>query len=45
MKSKTEQEKFWMSEFGNNYIKRNQISELLPSKLTYFLMFLNIPKE
>ena len=36
MKSKTEQEKFWMSEFGNNYIKRNQISDLLPSKINLF---------
>ena len=36
MKSETEQEKFWMSEFGNNYINRNQISKLLPAKINLF---------
>jgi pseudaminic acid biosynthesis-associated methylase len=37
MKSfKTEQEKFWAEEFGNDYINRNQGSQLLASNLNFF---------
>ena len=31
-KFKTEQEKFWAVEFGNDYIERNNSSQLLVSK-------------
>jgi pseudaminic acid biosynthesis-associated methylase len=33
---KTEQEKFWAENFGNDYIKRNQGDELLASNLNFF---------
>ena len=33
---KTEQEKFWAEEFGNDYIKRNQGKNLLASNLKFF---------
>lgn len=33
---KTEQEKFWATEFGNDYIARNQGDELLASNLVFF---------
>jgi pseudaminic acid biosynthesis-associated methylase len=37
MKSfKTEQEKFWAEEFGNDYISRNQGTQLLASNLNFF---------
>ena len=36
MKIQTEQEKFWVNEFGNNYIDRNQIDKLYPSKMNLF---------
>lgn len=40
-KFKTEQEKFWATEFGNDYIKRNQGEELLASNLVFFTKCLN----
>ena len=33
---KTEQEKFWAGEFGDEYISRNRSSELLASNLNFF---------
>lgn len=33
---KTEQEKFWATEFGNDYINRNQGDQLLASNLVFF---------
>lgn len=36
MTFKTEQEKFWAGEFGENYISRNQGPELLASNLAFF---------
>jgi pseudaminic acid biosynthesis-associated methylase len=33
---KTEQEKFWASEFGDDYIVRNQGAQLLASNLNFF---------
>lgn len=33
---KTEQEKFWAENFGNEYISRNQGSQLLASNLNFF---------
>ncbi len=33
---KTEQEKFWAGEFGEEYIERNQSSQLLASNLNFF---------
>ena len=33
---KTEQEKFWAENFGNEYIQRNQGDELLASNLNFF---------
>lgn len=36
-KFKTEQEKFWAEEFGNDYINRNQGSHLLASNLNFFV--------
>ena len=36
MKIQTEQEKFWINEFGNNYIGRNKRDELYPSKMNLF---------
>lgn len=33
---KTEQEKFWASEFGNEYISRNKSQEYLASNLNFF---------
>ena len=33
---KTEQEKFWAENFGNEYIQRNQGAELLASNLNFF---------
>ncbi len=35
-KFKTEQEKFWAEEFGNEYINRNNGSQLLASNLNFF---------
>lgn len=34
---KTEQENFWASEFGNDYIKRNQGAGLLASNINFFV--------
>ena len=36
MTYKTEQEEFWASEFGNEYIGRNKSEELLASNLNFF---------
>ena len=36
MKMKNEQEKFWSGDFGNEYIKRNSLKEILPSKIYFF---------
>lgn len=33
---KTEQEKFWAEDFGNDYIERNQGAKLLASNLNFF---------
>jgi pseudaminic acid biosynthesis-associated methylase len=33
---KTEQEKFWAQEFGNEYIERNKSDQLLASNLNFF---------
>ena len=33
---KTEQEKFWAENFGNEYIERNQGAQLLASNLSFF---------
>lgn len=38
---KTEQEKFWFSEFGDEYINRNNSSELLASNLALFSKVFN----
>lgn len=40
-KFKTEQEKFWAEEFGNNYIGRNNSPQLLASNLNFFIKALN----
>jgi spore coat polysaccharide biosynthesis protein SpsF len=37
MTYKTEQEKFWAEEFGNEYILRNQGDKLLASNLNFFV--------
>lgn len=37
MNYKTEQEKFWATEFGNDYIERNQGDELLAANLNFFV--------
>jgi spore coat polysaccharide biosynthesis protein SpsF len=37
MKFKTEQEAFWAGDFGTEYIKRNQGSNLLASNLNFFI--------
>ena len=37
MTYKTEQEKFWAEEFGDNYIERNQGNQLLASNLNFFV--------
>jgi len=37
MAYKTEQEKFWAEEFGNDYIERNQGDKLLASNLNFFV--------
>ena len=36
MSDKNEQEKFWSGEFGTQYIKRNSIEDILPSKIHFF---------
>tara|TARA_B100000963_G_C22559728_1_gene640759 strand:- start:347 stop:964 length:618 start_codon:yes stop_codon:yes gene_type:complete len=36
MKFTTEQEKFWSSDFGNSYLERNKVKELLPNKINLF---------
>lgn len=36
MHFKTEQEKFWAGEFGNEYIERNKSNEYLASNLNFF---------
>ena len=36
MKINTDQEQFWASEFGNNYLKRNKVEELYPNKVNLF---------
>ena len=36
MNFNTEQEKFWSKEFGNNYLERNKIENILPSKINLF---------
>lgn len=33
---KTEQEEFWATEFGSEYIKRNQSDQLLASNVCFF---------
>jgi len=38
---KTEQEKFWEGQFGNNYIQRNNSSQLLASNINFFTKALN----
>jgi pseudaminic acid biosynthesis-associated methylase len=38
---KTEQEKFWAENFGNDYIGRNQSDQLLASNLSFFGKALN----
>jgi pseudaminic acid biosynthesis-associated methylase len=38
---KTEQEKFWAEQFGDDYIARNQSEELLASNLSFFSKALN----
>jgi spore coat polysaccharide biosynthesis protein SpsF len=42
---KTEQEKFWATEFGDNYINRNQGDELLASNLIFFSKALHQAKN
>ena len=37
MAYKTEQEKFWAEDFGNEYIERNQGDKLLASNLNFFV--------
>ena len=34
---KTDQEKFWSGEFGNDYIKRNENEDLLTSNINFFV--------
>ncbi len=41
MEYKTEQEAFWANEFGEDYIGRNNSSELLASNLNFFSKALN----
>jgi len=41
MSYKTEQEKFWAGEFGDDYIGRNKGDELLASNLNFFSKALN----
>ena len=36
MKGYTEQEKFWASNFGDEYLERNKIEDLLPAKISLF---------
>ena len=36
MKDYTEQEKFWASDFGDEYLERNKIEDLLPAKISLF---------
>lgn len=38
---KTEQEKFWAEQFGDDYIARNQSDQLLASNLSFFSKALN----
>lgn len=40
MSFKTEQEKFWSEEFGNEYISRNESEQLLASNLNFFSLAL-----
>lgn len=40
---KTEQENFWASEFGDDYIDRNKGAELLSCNLAYFSSILSAP--
>jgi spore coat polysaccharide biosynthesis protein SpsF len=42
---KTEQEKFWATEFGNEYIDRNQGDKLLASNLNFFTNALHQAKN
>lgn len=41
MDFKTEQEKFWAEDFGNNYIERNKSEESLASNLSLFSKIFN----
>ena len=41
MDFKTEQEKFWAGEFGNDYITRNQSEEYLAANLNFFSKVFN----
>ena len=36
MKDYTEQEKFWASDFGDEYLERNKIEDSLPAKISLF---------
>ena len=36
MKGYNEQEKFWASNFGDDYIERNKVEDLLPAKISLF---------
>jgi len=45
MKFKTEQENFWASEFGDNYIDRNKGNTLLASNLAFFSRALRAAKD
>ena len=39
MDYKTEQEKFWAGEFGDDYIERNKSAALAASNLNFFKLF------
>ncbi|MDC3024136.1 pseudaminic acid biosynthesis-associated methylase [Alphaproteobacteria bacterium] len=41
MIDKNEQEKFWSGDFGDHYIKRNSIENILPSKIYFFSKIFN----
>ena len=41
MDYKTEQEKFWAGEFGDDYIERNKSAALAASNLNFFSNCLN----
>ena len=44
MKFNTKQEEFWAKKFGDKYLERNKVEDIVPNKINLFSeIFQNIP--